>query len=48
VYTSAATDIVVDLAGVLTVDAGYDAPASPVRLVDTRIGTGVIGQFGSG
>ena len=46
VYTSTSTDIVVDLAGVLAADADYDAPAVPVRLVDTRIGTGVAGQFG--
>ena len=46
VYTSIASDIVIDLAGVLDVEADYDAPVTPVRLVDTRIGTGVVGQFG--
>ncbi len=47
VFSSAATDIVVDLAGVLTSEAGYEALV-PERLVDTRIGTGVPGQFGTG
>ena len=44
--TPADLDTVVDLAGLLAADADYDAPAVPVRLVDTRIGTGVAGQFG--
>jgi len=48
VFSSAATDVVVDLAGVLTSDAGYEATVVPERLVDTRIGTGVPGQFGIG
>lgn len=46
VYTSIATSIVVDLAGVFDPGAHYTAADTPVRLVDTRIGTGVNGQFG--
>ncbi len=48
VYSSAAIDVVVDLSGYVTDDAGYSAPDAPIRLVDTRIGTGVPGQLGLG
>jgi hypothetical protein len=46
VTSSAETDVVVDLAGFLPLTAGYEPLRAPVRLVDTRIGTGVPGQFG--
>ncbi|MFW2335547.1 MAG: hypothetical protein ACN4IE_17250, partial [Ilumatobacter sp.] len=48
VSSSAAADVVVDWSGYVTDAGGYTAPAAPVRLVDTRIGTGVPGQFGDG
>jgi len=48
VYSSAASDVVVDLSGHLTESADYSSPPAPVRLVDTRIGTGVPGQLGDG
>ncbi len=48
VYSSAAADLVVDLSGHLTETADYSPSTAPVRLVDTRIGTGVSGQFGNG
>jgi len=48
VYSSAAVDVVVDWSGSLTDAADYAALAKPVRLVDTRIGSGVPGQLGDG
>ena len=44
--SSAETDVVVDLAGFVPMTADYEPMRTPVRLVDTRIGTGVSGQFG--
>jgi hypothetical protein len=46
ITSSAETDVVVDLAGYLPLDAAYDPLPAPLRLVDTRIGTGVPGQLG--
>jgi hypothetical protein len=46
VTSSAETDIVVDLTGTLPLTADYEPLRAPVRLVDTRIGTGVPGQLG--
>jgi len=46
VTSSAETDVVVDLAGFLPLTADYEPLRAPVRLVDTRIGTGVPGQLG--
>ena len=48
VYSSSSIDVVVDLAGDLTSSADYSPSNAPVRLVDTRIGTGVPGQLGDG
>lgn len=46
VTSSAETDVVVDLAGILPLTADYEPLPAPERLVDTRIGTGVPGQLG--
>ena len=47
VTSSAETDVVVDLAGFVPSAADYEPMRTPVRIVDTRIGTGVSGQFGA-
>ena len=36
----------VDLAGYVPLGTDYESLPAPVRLVDTRIGTGVPGQLG--
>ena len=46
VMSSAETDVVVDLAGYVPLGTDYRSEPAPVRLVDTRIGTGVPGQLG--
>lgn len=46
VYSSAGVDIVVDLFGTLMSESDFEPVVTPTRLVDTRIGTGVPGQFG--
>ena len=46
VYTHRATDLVVDLFGTLPVESGFVALDVPRRVIDTRDGTGVAGQFG--
>ena len=48
VFSSAETDVVVDLAGVFNDASDFEALEMPRRVVDTRIGVGVAGQFGIG
>ncbi len=46
IYSSRASDIVVDLFGVLPTSAGFAPLDVPTRIVDTRNGTGTAGQLG--
>ncbi len=41
VFTLAETDLVIDLAGSITVDSGFVVADNPVRILDTRDGTGI-------
>lgn len=46
IFSSSGSDIVVDWFGTLPPASGFEPRIAPVRLVDTRIGTGVPGQLG--
>ncbi|NNE11084.1 MAG: hypothetical protein HKN41_02440 [Ilumatobacter sp.] len=46
-YSSAATDVVVDLVGELASDSGFTPAPEPLRIVDSRVGAGLPGELGT-